>query len=138
MMGPDRLLAARAAWVAGICVESRLYLITPHLAGLLDLLERPGVFPPVLRGGMRMLSMVEIPGECDGRVLALAMAVLGSRAEVAAKAHAMTVLRRLAAGCPEILAEVRMRIMEQWTGSGAGFRARARSEFGIFRVIHSG
>ena len=49
---------------------------------------------------------------------------------VAAKAHAMTVLKRLATGYPEILAEVRLRIAEQWPEASAGFRARARREFG--------
>ncbi len=61
--------------------------------------------------------------------LEIAMASLGGTAPVAVKASAMTLIRRLADGYPDILEEARRLIDGQWAEAGPAFRARARREF---------
>lgn len=130
MKGPDSKLANRAAWVAGSCVDVRPGLLKPHLGELLDLLERPGLHAAIPRNTFRMLQNAPISGDLEGRVLSAALAALGGAVPVAVKANAMTVLKRLAAEIPEILAEVRLLIDEQSHDASPAFRIRARREFG--------
>lgn len=129
--GGDRLIAQRAAWVVGDCAERWPRLAERHLTELLDHLERPGLHDASIRVTFRLLQFVEIPPRLEGRVCGLAMAVLGGTAPVAAKAYAITVLRRLIDRYPEIEDEVRLLIREQWSDAPPAIRSRARREFGI-------
>lgn len=130
MAGDDPKLAARAAWAAGTCVENHPELLAAHLPALLDRIESRGVHPAVTRNVFRMLQFAPVPGECEGRVLAAALAALGGVAPVAVKAFAITVLKRLAGDLPEIVEEVRLLIDEQWHDASPAIRVRARREFG--------
>jgi hypothetical protein len=130
LLGGDRLLSQRAAWVVGDCVEAHPGLIRPHIGALLRNLERPGLHPAIPRHSLRLLQFVTISGVWEGKILEIAMASLGGTAPVAVKASAMTLIRRLADGYPDILEEARRLIDEQWAEAGPAFRARARREFG--------
>lgn len=130
MKGTDSKLAARAAWVMSVCVEAHPELLEPHLTDLLDHLERPGLHPAVPRNTFRVLQFAPISGELEGRVLSMALAALGGPVAVAVKAFAITILKRLAGDVPEIVAEVKLLIDEQFHDASPAFRARARNEFG--------
>lgn len=130
MTGGDAKLAARAAWVASYCVDEHPAWLAPHLVRLLDRAEMAGTHPAVLRNTFRMLQTAPISGELEGRVLSMALAALGGAVPVAVKAFSMTVIKRLAAGYPEILSEVELLIAEQAPGASPAFHARARREFG--------
>lgn len=130
MQGGDSKLAARAAWVFSSCVEAHPELLGPHLERLLKHLERPGLHPAVPRNTFRVLQFAPIPGPCEGRVLSAALAALGGPVPVAVKAYAITVLKRVAADAPEILAEVKLLVDEQLQDASPAFRSRARREFG--------
>ena len=130
MIMADSQMAARAAWVASIVVDSHPRLLAPHLASLLRHFDSRQAHPPVLRNFFRMLQTAPIPGESEGLVLAAAMAALGGPGPVAVKVNAMSVLKRLTAGMPELLREIHLLIDEQMHDASPGFRARARREFG--------
>jgi hypothetical protein len=130
MTGADSKLAARAAWVVSHCVEAHPGWLAPHLPRLLDCIENAGTHAAVLRHTFRILQTAPISGEQEGRVLSLALAALGGAVPVAVKAYAMTVIKRLANGYPEILSEVELLIAEQSPGASPAFHARARREFG--------
>ena len=123
--------SSRAAWVASYCVEALPGLLVPHFRSLLDRLERVKLPVGVMRNLFKILESATIPGDCEGRVMSLAMAALGGPVPVAVKVYAMTVLKRLTAGCPELVEELRRLIEEQWHDASPGFRARARMEFGV-------
>jgi len=131
ILGGGKVLAARAAWVVSVCVEGHPQLLEPHLAALLDNLSRADLHPAVIRATFRMLQDVPLPGELEGWVLDAALAALGGKAPVAAKAYAITVLKRCTADHPAIRAEVRLLIEDQLATSSPAFRARARREFGL-------
>ncbi len=130
-LGEDRLLSQRAAWVVGDCVEAHPELILPHMGALLRNLERPRLHPAIARNTFRLLQFVDITGQWEGKVLKAAMTALGGSAPVAAQAYAMTLIRRLAAGYPDIMEEGRRLIGEQWSEASPAFRSRARKEFGF-------
>jgi hypothetical protein len=131
MTGSDRLLAQRSAWVVGVVGEARPDWVVPQLARLLDHLTRPGLHPAVVRAVFRLLQVVPIPGTLEGRVMGLAFAALGGPAAVAVKAYSLTILKRLAAGNHELIAEVRAVLAEELPGAAPAVWARARREFGI-------
>jgi hypothetical protein len=131
MQGGDPRLAAPAAWVASHCVELYPGLIDPHFKSMLDLLEKASLSPAVLRNSFRMLQFALIPGSCESRVMSMALAAIGAPVAVAVKACAVTVLKRLSAGYPDLLGEVRLMIMDQLPGASPAFIARARREFGV-------
>lgn len=133
LTGNDRLLAQRSAWVVSVVAETRPELLTEHLARLLDHLRTPGLHPAVIRAVFRSLQTVPVPGELEGRVLAMAMAALGGPVPIAVKVFAMSVLKRLASGQPALLAEIRALVEEQLAGASPAFRARARRDFGLCR-----
>ena len=126
----DSVLATRASWAAGACVERSAELLAPHYKTLLGFLEGGRIPHGVMRNTFRIFQGAPIPVDCEGRVMAVAMAALGGAVPVAVKAYAMTVLRRLAENYPEILLEVRELIREQWHDASPALRARARMEFG--------
>lgn len=130
MTGPDRRLAQRAAWVVGDCSERHPQLAVPHLPALLDNLARPGLHDAVVRHTFRVLQFTQIPPRLEGRVFGLAMAALGGTAPVAAKAYALTVLKRLSKLHPAALTEVRALLGEIMPQASPGIRARVRREFG--------
>lgn len=131
MTGGERVLEQRAAWVVSDCVERFPRLAGPHLECLLGNLERSGLHDAVVRGTFRLLQFADIPPRLEGRVCGTAMAALGGAAPVAAKACAITVLRRLIDRYPEIEDEVRLLIREQWHDAPPAIRSRARREFGM-------
>jgi hypothetical protein len=131
LAGGDSVLAVKSAWVGGWVVEEHPELLAEHLPAVLGVLERPGLSSSVARGIFRMLQFAPISGECEGRVMSAAMAALGGPMPVAVKVYAMTVLKRLIAGYPELLEEVKLLVAEQLHDASPGFRARARRDFGL-------
>ena len=125
----DMLLEQRAAWAVGYCVEAHPGLLEPHLAAMLDNLERTGLHPAVIRASFRAFQIVPIPGHLEGRVLAAAFAALGGEAPIAVKAYSITIARRLAEPYPELLEEARLLVESQLPGAAPALRARARREF---------
>ncbi|MBN8456481.1 MAG: hypothetical protein J0M04_01355 [Verrucomicrobia bacterium] len=133
MTGSDRLLAQRSAWVVAVVGEAHPEWVGSHLAAMLDHLSKPGLHPAVVRAVFRLMQTAPIPGNLEGRVMAVAFAALGGVAAAAVKAYSLTVLRRLAEAHPGILGEVRALLAEQLPTACPAVRSRARREFGVGR-----
>ena len=133
MTGSDRLLAQRSAWVVAVVGEAHPEWVGTHLAALLDHLARPGLHPAVVRAVFRLMQSSPIPGNLEGRVMAVAFAALGGVAAAAVKAYSISILKRLAEAHPELLGEVRALLAEQLPGACPAVRSRARREFGAGR-----
>ena len=127
----DPLLAQKASWPVGICGDRYPDLLRPHLHRMLDRTRDPGMHDAVTRTVVRALQTVPIPPGLQGEV---AMACFGylsdGTAPIAIKCCAMTVLRKIAEGRPELQRELALVVRQQLPLSSAGFRARARQVLG--------
>ena len=133
MTGSERLLAQRAAWVVAVVGEAHPEWVGPCLGALLDHLAKPGLHPAVVRTVFRLMQSSPIPGNLEGRVMAVAFAALGGVAAAAVKAYSLTILKRLAEAHPAILGEVRALLAEQLPTACPAVLSRARREFGVGR-----
>lgn len=131
MLGDERKVAQRAAWVVGVAGERWPRLAARHLEAMLDHLRQPGLHPAVPRAVFRLLQTVPVSGALEARVIEVAFAALGGPDAVAVKAFAITVLKRFTSGQPELVAEIRSLIREVLPDSTPAIRVRARREFGI-------
>lgn len=129
MLGEEAILANRAAWTAGHCLDESPALADPHLPRFLDRLESTGCTEPVKRNLCRVLQFITIPPKELGRVFEICYHVVANPGEaVAARAYSMSVLTRICEREPELAGEVMLLIRQNLEGSSAGFRARARKE----------
>ncbi len=132
VLGPDALLAQRAAWPMNYCVEHHPQLLRPHAAALVALLGRRSDHPALRRNVFRMLSLTSVPAGLETEVFSAALDALGADDEpVAVKAYAMTLLAELAPLFPGSEGEIRALVCEQLPRQSAAFRSRARHLFGL-------
>ncbi len=126
LAGPGKI-AQRASWPLTICVERYPSIVLPHLKGLLDYLDTPGIHDAAKRNTIRMLQYVDLPKRSHGRVISVCFHYLHDKREpVAIRVFAMTVLGRLTKDLPDLKRELRIIIEDQLPYGSAGFISRAR------------
>lgn len=126
-----RLLEQRAGWPLAFIVEESPKLVEPHLPRILENAKRPRLHGAVLRNTFRLLQHAPISPELEGIVFEACIDALGGHSEIAVKASAITVLRRLVDRVSELRAEVVTLLNEQVALDSPALRVRARKEFGI-------
>lgn len=120
-------ITQRAAWPLSYCVRLHPELIRPYFKPLLDNLTKKGIHVSVTRNTLRLLQDVTIPKKFHGRVMSLCFDFVQSPdTPIAVRAFSLTVLQQLAADYPDIKAELRLVIEEQWAHATPAFRSRAR------------
>jgi hypothetical protein len=120
-------ITQRAAWPLSYCVRHHPELIGPYYRRLLDNLERKDIHVAVVRNTVRLLQDVSIPKRWHGRVMSICFDFIAEpETSIAVKAFALTILSDLSQEYPEIRAELRLIIDEQWQHSTPAFRTRAR------------
>ena len=120
-------ITQRAAWPLSYCVRQHPELITPYYRRLLDNLERKDIHVAVVRNTVRLLQDVSIPKRWHGRVMNICFEFIGGmETPIAVKAFALTILSNLSQEYPEIKAELKLVIDDQWEHSTAAFRSRAK------------
>ena len=125
-------ITQRAAWPLSYCVRLHPQLIQPYFKPLLDNLSRKDIHVAVIRNTLRLLQDTPIPKKYHGRVMSLCFDLLQSHdTPIAVKAFSLTVLHQLSKEYPDIAAELRLIIEEQWEQATPAFRSRAR------KIIHS-
>jgi hypothetical protein len=125
-------ITQRAAWPLSYCVRHHPELIQPYFKPLLDNLSRKDIHVAVIRNTLRLLQDTPIPKKYHGRVMSLCFDLLQSHdTPIAVKAFSLTVLHQLSKEYPDIAAELRLIIEEQWEQATPAFRSRAR------KIIHS-
>lgn len=117
----------RASWPLSRIVALYPALITPYFKPLLGNLEKKGLHAAVVRNTVRLLQEVDIPARYHGRVMNRCFEyVADPETPVAIKAFSLTVLGKLSKEYPEIRAELKLMIEDQWEHAAPAFRSRAR------------
>jgi hypothetical protein len=120
-------ITQRAAWPLSYCVRAHPALIGPYFKPLLDNLARKDIHVAVTRNTVRLLQDVDIPKRYHGRVMSTCFDFIQSpETPIAVKAFSLTILANLSAQYPEIRAELRLIIEEQWEHATPAFRSRAK------------
>jgi hypothetical protein len=120
-------ITQRAAWPLSYCVRLHPELIQPYFKPLLDNLSRKDIHVAVIRNTLRLLQDTPIPKKYHGRVMSLCFDLIQSHdTPIAVKAFSLTVLQHLSKEYPDITAELRLIIEEQWERATPAFRSRAR------------
>ena len=128
LVGDDRKLAQRAAWVVSHCAEANPSAVQPYLRVLLENLERPNLHDAIKRNTMKGVAALKLPDDLAGLAAGIAFDLLGSPTEaVATKVYAMSVLEPLCQREPVLADELRLHIEHQLSASSpAAFRVRSR------------
>jgi hypothetical protein len=120
-------ITQRAAWPLSNVVRDHPGLIILYFKPLLDHLDKKGLHVAVIRNTIRLLQDVEIPKKYHGRVMSRCFDyVAAPETPIAVKAFSLTVLSNLSATYPEIAAELRLIIEDQWEHATPAFRSRAK------------
>jgi hypothetical protein len=120
-------ITQRAAWPLSYCVRRHPELIQPYFKPLLDNLSRKDIHVAVIRNTLRLLQDTPIPKKYHGRVMSLCFDLIQTHdTPIAVKAFSLTVLQNLSKEYPDIAAELRLIIEEQWERATPAFRSRAR------------
>lgn len=123
----DSCLAQRAAWSVSIVAETHPKLIQPYLGKLVALLTRKDVHHAVIRNALRTLQGIEIPRRYHGKVMKTCFDYIEEPGvPPAIKAFSLTILSNLSKTYPEIRAELRLLIEENWENETPAFRSRGR------------
>ncbi len=120
-------ITQRSAWPVSYCVRAHPDLIRPYFKRLLDNLERKDLHVAVIRNTLRLLQGVPIPKRFHGRVMNTCFDFIQSQeAPIAVKAFSLSVLENMTKQYPEILAEIKLIIDDQWEHAAPAFRTRAK------------
>jgi hypothetical protein len=120
-------ITQRAAWPLSYIVRQHPQLIVPYFRRLLDHLDKEGLHIAVVRNTIRFLQDVEIPKKYHGRVMSRCFEyVAAPDTPIAVKAFSLTVLSNLSEAYPEISAELKLIIEDQWEHATPAFRSRAK------------
>jgi hypothetical protein len=120
-------ITQRAAWPMIHCVRLHPGLILPYFGSLLDNLAKKATPDAVVRNALRLLQDVKSPLKYHGRVMSLCFDLVQTpETSIAVRAFSLTVLGQFSATYPDILAELKLIIAEQWDQATPAFRSRAR------------
>lgn len=120
-------ITQRAAWPLSYCVRRHPGLIAPYYKRLLDNLGRKDIHVAVIRNTVRLLQDVSIPKRFHGQVMSACFDFIQApETPIAVKAFSLTILSNLATEYPEIRAELKLIIEEQWEHAAPAFRSRAK------------
>jgi hypothetical protein len=120
-------ITQRAAWPLSYCVRQYPELIGHYFTPLLDNLSKKKIHVAVTRNTMRLLQDITIPKRHHGRVMGICFDFIQSpETPIAVKAFSLTVLEHLSREYPDILAELKLIIEEQWDQATPAFRSRAK------------
>jgi hypothetical protein len=120
-------LAQRAAWSVSWAAQKQPQMIFPHIKDLVSVLHRKNVHHAVIRNAVRVLQQIEIPEKYHGEVMDACFQFLKKPfTPVAIKAFSLSTLFNLTKKYPEIKAELKLMIEDNWEHETAAFKARAK------------
>lgn len=126
-LSDEERLSQRAAWSLGWAVKINAAMIQPHIKTLVDQLERKDVHYAVIRNSMRILESIDIPEALHGEVMNACFTFIEKPATPAAiKAFSLTTLYNLSKFYPEIKAELKMIIEDQFENETPAFKSRGK------------
>lgn len=127
MLAAEERKSQWAAWVFSHCLDRDPDLIYPHLTRLVQELDQPKHHDGVRRSILRALEPAKLPEELWGELADKCFRYLADpQAAAAIRVFAMSVLDNICREVPELRAELKLIIEDQWDHATAAFRARAR------------
>lgn len=124
MLGIDKVLAQRAAWVFKFVIQEQPSLLERRLKDVVTNLTKE-IHIGVKRNTLRVLEEVDIPEDLMGIVATVCFDTLANhQGTIACKAHSMTILYNLCLKEPDLSDELRILIEEQLPYGSAGFKSR--------------
>ena len=123
----DLLISQRAGYpLSNIAIKHPAWVL-PHLGKIISFAQVPGVHDAVRRNTVRILEHVSIPKKVHGIVMNLCFDFISNPNEkVAVKAFSLTILEHMIQDYPEIGAELKIIIEDQWDFQTPAFRVRAK------------
>ena len=138
VLGNHELLAGRAAWTMGHCVEYHPDLAKPYLSALVELISKKDINKAITRNTTRILQVADIPRQLVAEVFNLCYNFLNDPDEAAAiRIYSMTVLTRICEKEPDLASEVELLITQHLPYASAGYRARARKAMPVLQRLQS-
>lgn len=123
----EKLVPQRAAWSVCWAALQKSAIILPHVKALVAQLERKDVHPAVVRNALRVLQTIEVPEAFHGDLMAACFRLVETPSSpVAVKVFALENLLNLSRHYPEILAEIRLIVEDNWDNETPAFRAKGR------------
>ncbi len=117
----------RAAWPVSYCVDEHPELINKHWKELMENFKKPNLHNAVKRNSIRFMQEIDLPEKHHGAIMDLCFTYLETPTEsLAVKVFSMSVLANLAKYYPEIKAELKLIIEDQFPHQSAGFKSRAK------------
>ncbi len=127
LLGGDKELEKRAAWVLGHSAKHCPKLADKHFQTFIDKLKEPDVGDATKRNILRVWEFLDIPEEHIGEIADICFDFLMSMKEpIAIKVFSMTVLYNITQKIPELKNELRLLIEDQMPYGSAGFKSRGR------------
>ena len=126
-MSDEYRLAQRAAWSVCWAAKKKPEMIVPHVKELVAAIEKENVHDAVIRNALRVLQDIDIPEKYHGIVLNACFNFIEKpTVPIAFKAFSLSILEKLSKEYPEIKAELRLIIEENWEHSTPAFKSRGR------------
>lgn len=117
----EKLVAQRAAWPLGYCLEAHPEWAQPYLADLLRNLKKPGIHDAVKRNTVRALQTVPVTEELAGEAAELLSHYIADpREPLAVRCFSMTAFFNLSKNEPDLLEELRLIIEDILANETAG------------------
>ncbi|KXK00711.1 MAG: hypothetical protein UZ17_ACD001002054 [Acidobacteria bacterium OLB17] len=121
-------IVQRSSWAVSKAVERHPTLIVPYFKQILALLEDEDAHASVHRNILRLLQTAPIPKRLEARIFDICLDRIDDETQsTAVRAFAIEVAGRIAAGEPELLAEIRLVTERHLAGSRAAIKAKARN-----------
>jgi hypothetical protein len=125
----SKIQAQRASYPMTFAVQAHPGLGKPYVLALLANLNRVDIHSAVIRHTMRTFRLVPLSPETQGPVMNAALAALSGPMEVAVKADAVSLLKILVSGFPEMEHEISLVIQEALIRAKPALYIRVRREF---------
>lgn len=117
----------RAAWSVSSCAEKFPHLVFPYINIMVRLLEREGIHNGIKRNMLRILQLIEIPRELEGKLMNICFRNLTDKREaVAIRVFSMQVLANLSQLYQDIRPELKIIIEDELPYARPAFVSRGR------------
>lgn len=123
----DWVISQRAGYPLSTIVMKRHDWVSPYINKLIEFACRTDQHNAVRRNVMRIFEYIPIPGRYHGKVMSMCFDFIAAPDEkVAIKAFSLTVLEHMLDDYPEIGAELKVIIEDQWNHQTPAFKSRAK------------
>ena len=117
-------IAQRSAWVVSHVADRHVFRINPYIHAMVDRMKTSNQ-GAIKRNTLRVFAMMELPEECQGRVVDVCFNILDNPKEpIAVRVHAMQNLWNICQKEPELIPELKVIIEDHMATGSAGFRNR--------------